>query len=93
MPGMGEDDVDRTGLIEAFQAYLDKTELEADWKTVERASNEVLVNTLSMLSPYGPAEKQALLEAPDLATRASTLIAVTELAIAQADSESNSVLQ
>ena len=53
MPGMGEDDVDRTGLIEAFQAYLDKTELEADWKTVERASNEVLVNTLSMLSPYG----------------------------------------
>ena len=93
MPGIGEDDVDRDGLIGAFQAYLDKTEMDADWKTVERASNEVLVNTLSMLSPYGPAEKQALLEAPDLATRASTLIAVTELALAQAESEAKSVLQ
>ena len=32
-----------------------------------------------MMSPYGPAEKQAMLEAPDLKTRAEILIAVTEI--------------
>ena len=36
-----------------------------------------------VLAPYGPAEKQALLEAADLKTRASTLIAITEMALAQ----------
>ncbi len=37
-----------------------------------------------MMSPYGAREKQALLEAPDLKTRAETLIAVTEMALAAA---------
>jgi Lon protease-like protein len=32
-----------------------------------------------MMSPYGAAEKQAMLEAPDLKTRAEILIAVTEM--------------
>ena len=36
-----------------------------------------------MMSPYGPAEKQALLEAPDLKTRAEILIAVTEIELAK----------
>ena len=43
----------------------------------------MLVNALSMMAPYGPAEKQALLEAPDLKTRAETLIAITEMALAR----------
>ena len=42
-----------------------------------------MVNALSMMSPYGPAEKQALLEAPDLKVRAETLIAITEMALAK----------
>ena len=36
-----------------------------------------------MMSPYGPAEKQALLEAPDLKTRAEILVAVTEIELAK----------
>ncbi len=32
------------------------------------APNEALVNALAMMSPYGLAEKQAMLEAPDLKT-------------------------
>ena len=36
-----------------------------------------------MMSPYGPAEKQAMLEAPDLKTRAEILIAVTEMDLAK----------
>jgi len=36
-----------------------------------------------MMSPYGTAEKQAMLEAPDLKTRAEILIAVTEMDLAK----------
>ncbi|UOM36414.1 LON peptidase substrate-binding domain-containing protein [Acuticoccus sp. I52.16.1] len=78
-----EADVDRDALIRAFQSYLDANDLEADWKSVRSASNEALVNTLAMMSPYGPAEKQALLEAPDLAARAATLVAITEMEVAR----------
>jgi Lon protease-like protein len=35
------------------------------------------------MSPYGAAEKQALLEAPDLKTRAELLVAVTEFELAK----------
>jgi Lon protease-like protein len=76
-------DVDRTALLKAFRQYLEANELEADWESVSRADNAMLVNALSMMAPYGPAEKQALLEAPDLKTRADTLIAITEMALAQ----------
>ncbi|WP_108662532.1 LON peptidase substrate-binding domain-containing protein [Acuticoccus kandeliae] len=79
--------VDRDALIRAFQSYLDANDLEADWKSVRTASNEALVNTLAMMSPYGPAEKQALLEAPDLASRAETLVAITEIELARQASD------
>ncbi|MBJ3775906.1 LON peptidase substrate-binding domain-containing protein [Acuticoccus mangrovi] len=79
----GEENVDRDALIRAFENYLDANDLEADWKSVRSASNEALVNTLAMMSPYGPAEKQALLEAPDLASRAATLVAITEMELAR----------
>jgi Lon protease-like protein len=78
----GESDVDRDTLIGAFRAYLEANDLEADWESVDRASNESLVNAIAMIGPYGPAEKQALLEAPDLKTRAETLVALTEISLA-----------
>ena len=76
-------DVDRAALIEAFQNYLDANDVEADWKVVRAASNEALVNTLAMMSHYSPAEKQALLEAPNLKARAATLVAITEMELAR----------
>jgi Lon protease-like protein len=83
----GDGGVDRDALIRAFQSYLDANDLEADWKSVRAASNEALVNTLAMMSPYGPAEKQALLEAPDLKARAATLVAITEMELARQSGE------
>ncbi|TIO62661.1 MAG: ATP-dependent protease, partial [Mesorhizobium sp.] len=47
----------------------------------------------SMMAPYGPAEKQALLEAADLKTRAETLIAITEITLAREDEDFGSSLQ
>ncbi len=92
----GPDDeaqVDREALLAAFKAYLDANKLEADWESVERASNATLVNSMAMMSPYGPAEKQALLEAPDLKTRAETLIAITEIVLARNFGDIETMLQ
>ncbi len=82
--------VDRDGLLQAFKAYLAANDMEADWDGVREASTETLVNSLSMMSPYGPAEKQALLEAPDLKTRAETLIAITEIMLARKSGDGSS---
>uniref|UniRef100_UPI003BA9055D LON peptidase substrate-binding domain-containing protein n=1 Tax=Stappia sp. TaxID=1870903 RepID=UPI003BA9055D len=91
--GKGEDEVDREGLVRTLREYLDANDLEADWESIERASTQVLVNALSMMSPYGPAEKQALLEAPDLRTRAETLVALTEVDLARKQGDDGVVLQ
>jgi uncharacterized protein len=73
--------VDRSALIKAFRDYLDANNMSANWEEVDRVSTEILVNTLSQLAPYAAPEKQALLEAADLKTRADMLIAITELAL------------
>ena len=78
--------VDRDALLKVFRQYLTANDLSADWDQVAAASNELLVNTLSLLAPYPPRDKQALLEALDLQTRAEVLIALTEMALAKSDS-------
>jgi Lon protease-like protein len=79
----GEDEVDRASLLRALSAFLKANDLKADWEGIEDAPNEALVNALAMMSPYGAAEKQALLEAPDLKTRAEILVAMTEIELAK----------
>lgn len=85
--------VDRENLLRVFRDFLEANNLDADWESVERAGNRVLVNSLSMMSPFGAPEKQALLEAPDLKSRAETLIAITEVVLAQGSSDSSRTLQ
>ncbi|ASP34909.1 LON peptidase substrate-binding domain-containing protein [Labrenzia sp. VG12] len=91
--GEGEDDVDRNGLLRTLREYLDANNLEADWESVTEAETEVLVNALCMMCPYGPQEKQALLEARDLKTRAETLIAITEMDLARSQNDGGTTLQ
>lgn len=89
----GSEDVDRKALLKALKAYLEANGLEADWDSISRAGNATLVNALSMMAPYGASEKQALLEAPDLRTRAETLIAITEMALARGNADFGTSLQ
>lgn len=91
--GHGEEEVERGRLLSVLKEYLTVNDLSADWEGINNSSNELLVNTLSMISPYGPEEKQALLEAGDLKTRAEVLVALAEMEIAGADSGSGSTLQ
>lgn len=89
----GEDAVDRKALLRALQDFLTANNLKADWDGIENAPNEALVNALAMMSPYGSAEKQALLEAPDLKTRAEILVAVTEIELAKNRTDGETPLQ
>lgn len=89
----GEDEVDRKALLRALTAFLKANNLKADWEGIENAPNEALVNALAMMSPYDAAEKQAMLEAPDLKTRAEILVAVTEIELAKSKTSGETSLQ
>ena len=80
--GLGEEQVDRQSLLRVLKSYLEANRMRADWPSIQRASSEVLINALSVMCPYGPEEKQALLEAADLKTRADVLVALAEMELA-----------
>jgi Lon protease-like protein len=75
-----EPPIARERLLLALKPYLKERSMQTDWKSIEDAPSEALVNALSMLCPFEPKEKQALLEAPGLKERADTLIALLEIA-------------
>ena len=83
--GHGEDAVNRQQVLSTFRAYLQANDLKTDWNEIRSASNEMLVNSLSSIAPFAAAEKQALLEAPNLNARAELLVALTEMALQQAE--------
>ena len=80
---VGSIDVNREGVLDVLKRYLDANGMQADWTAIESSNNEALVNSLCIISPYGPQEKQAMLEAASLAERAEILIALTEMVLAQ----------
>ncbi len=93
MPGAGEDQVDREALLGALKAFLQARGLKADWAAVGKTPTETLVNSLAMVNPYGSKEKQALIEAPDLKTRAEMLVALAEMEIKAGSRGPGSTLQ
>jgi Lon protease-like protein len=92
-PHHGEGTVDRDALLRTLKNYLDANRIEADWNGIRGAPTEALVNGLSMMSPFGAREKQALLEAPDLKARAELLIAVTEISLARQGDDNDLPMQ
>ncbi len=84
--GHGNDEVNRNGLLQVVRDYLDANDLKADWDSINKSTNEELVNSFSVIGPFGAQEKQALLEAETLSHRAEILIAFAELVLAQDES-------
>ena len=83
----------RAGLEDVLQTYLDAKGLSADWQAVKDADDEALVTTLSSVCPFEPPEKQALLEAEDLADRTATLTTLMSFAQGLGDSGQRPTLQ
>ena len=79
-----EDDASSAGiasapLLAALRRYLDHRGLAIDWASAETAPADALINSLSMALPFDAMEKQALLEAPTMADRHETLVALLEI--------------
>jgi Lon protease-like protein len=91
--GYGQDEVDWAELLRVLKTYLAARQMSADWESIERSPAELLVNTLSVISPYGPEQKQALLEASSLKERSEVLIALAQMEMAATDDDSSSTLQ
>ena len=81
--GAGEAEVDREALLKALRDFAKANDLKIDWKDIREASNETLVNSLAIMSPYGAREKQAMLEAADLKSRAEMLVAIAQIDLAR----------
>lgn len=73
--------IDRTRLTAGLKSFFKANGLSADWSSIEQAPDERLVNSLAMICPFPPAEKQALLEAETLAERVTILTGLVEMAV------------
>ncbi len=72
---------DRDAFLGLLGRYFEAMQLSTDWDSLKEAEDELLINSLSMLCPFDPEEKQALLEAPQLSTRRETLVTLIEFAL------------
>lgn len=87
--GAGEDDpgFKRDDFMALLGRYFTRLDLSTDWGSLKEADAELLINSLSMLCPFDPEDKQALLEAPTLVTRRETLVTLIEFALRGGDGD------
>ncbi len=76
-----DETLDRPKFLDLLGRYFEMRSLSTDWDSIKEAEDELLVNSLSMLLPFEPEDKQALLEAPSLTTRRETLVTLIEFAL------------
>ncbi|AJE45128.1 LON peptidase substrate-binding domain-containing protein [Celeribacter indicus] len=79
--------LDREAFMDLLKRYFRQEDLRTDWDNLGQAEDELLINSLSMLCPFEPEDKQALLEAPTLSTRRETLVTLMEFALRGGSSE------
>lgn len=77
----------RDRLFSLLRRYMEAHELSTDWEAAEKADDEVLVNSLSMMLPFSSSDKQALLESPSLGDRRELLEGLIEFALRGGDNE------
>ena len=77
-----ETQVDIRALIAALEVFLQVNNLEADMNRLQAMPGPQLVNFLAVNLPFESADKQALVEATDIAERAKILTTLTEIAAA-----------
>ncbi len=80
-PSENDQGFDREPFLDLLSRYFEAMSLSTDWDNLKEADDELLINSLSMLCPFDPEEKQALLEAPSLSTRRETLVTLIEFVL------------
>lgn len=81
--------INRDRMLRALKGYFAVNKVDANWDAIKETTTDRLVNALAMMCPFQPSEKQALLEAPTLADRASVMVALLEMSLAANDDSAN----
>ncbi|MFN3277465.1 MAG: LON peptidase substrate-binding domain-containing protein [Paracoccus hibiscisoli] len=79
--------LERKALFSLLDRYMQTQELSTDWDAAAEAEDELLINSLSMMLPFGPGDKQALLESPTLSDRRELLVGLIEFALHGGENE------
>jgi Lon protease-like protein len=66
--------VERAGFEQEAREFADRQGYSVDWGSVAQLDDLSLINGVSQIAPFDAAAKQALLEAPDIATRCELLV-------------------
>lgn len=77
----------REALLDLLRRYMQVHELSTDWNAAAEAEDEMLINSLAMMLPFSPGEKQALLEAPTLSERRALLEGLIEYSLRNGENE------
>ncbi len=85
--------MDRAAFLALLRRYFAAISPSAEWDSLKDADDELLINALSMLCPFAPEERQALLEAPSLTTRRETLVTLMEFALRGTAGQNTETLQ
>lgn len=86
-PSERDETFNREEFMQVLGRFFDDQGLRTDWESLGDAEDELLINSLSMLCPFEPEDKQALLEAPSLTTRRETLVTLIEYALRGGNTE------
>lgn len=74
-------DLDRDELMDRLKPYLDAQGMKVNLDVIKNLSDSTLITSLSMICPFEPREKQALLECATLQERAETLVALLQMGL------------
>lgn len=80
-----EFDLDRDTLLDALQPYVDAQGMRLKVDVIKGLSDHTLVNSLCMICPFDPREKQALLETMTPEDRAEMLLALLQMGVFDAN--------
>lgn len=79
--------LDRDAVFALLNRFMQANALSTDWDAAAQAEDELLINSLSMMLPFGPGDKQALLESPTLSDRRELLVGLIEFALHGGENE------
>ncbi len=71
----------RSQFLACLKDYFALMNMQANWESLEEVPDDRLINSLAMICPFAPSEKQGLLESKTVAERASLMIALLTMAV------------
>ena len=74
-------EIERERLLKVVKQYFKLQNIDANWDAIKDTSNVQLLTSLAMTCPFGPNERQAILEAETHSLRAEIVITLLEMAI------------